>query len=71
MTVRFTRRRGAEHGERNLPFRHGVGRLVGIGRYGKQFWKLFFRFSDGTGKFVRFERKQRRSVISDCFDQRS
>ena len=61
----------AEHGERNIPFRHGVGRIVGIGRYGKRFRKLFFRFSDGTGKFVRFERKQRRSVVSDCFDQRS
>lgn len=31
-----------------------VSGIVGIGRYGKQFWKLFFRFSDGTGKFVRF-----------------
>ncbi|MFQ8842049.1 MAG: hypothetical protein ACLR8P_15155 [Clostridium fessum] len=38
---------------------------------GSRFRKLFFRFSDGTGKFVRFERKQRRSVVSDCFDQRS
>ena len=27
--------RAAEHGKRNLPFRHGVGRIVGIGRYGK------------------------------------
>ena len=34
-------------------------------------WKLFFRFSDRTGKFVRFERRQRRTVVSDCFDQRS